>query len=239
MFRFVMLLCFISSFIYAQTPETFSQSRITAAQFLQNHPETIYCPCSDGDKEVSLAGCGMQAEDSMKRAFCIGWKQVMAAEYLGQPFEYWREPIEEDNNGRPYEGRRCCEKFDEQLRHVEADLYNLWPEIGIMNKAHSNYQLSGLHQQIDYLGCAMKMGKVSHCADPPNSAKGIVARTFLFMAENYGLTLSPSQKKLFIAWNKAFKPNIWEKQLALQVALVEGYKSSYMTHWQVKAHIAL
>lgn len=239
MFRFALLLCFISSFVYAQSPEFFSQSRIITSQFLEKHPETIYCQCSDGTKELTLESCGIPAEDSMKRAFCIEWKHVMAAEYFAQPFEYWREPMEEGDHGQPYKERRCCEKFDEQLSHVEADLYNLWPEIGMMNQAHSNYQLSGLHQQIDYLGCAMKIDKGSHCADPPDSAKGLVARTFLFMAEHYGLTLSPSQKKLFIAWNKAFKPNIWEKQWALQVALIEGYESSYMTHWQVKAHIAL
>ncbi|MCW8410484.1 endonuclease [Legionella sp. PATHC035] len=239
MFRIALLLCFISSFVYAQTPESFSESKIIAAQFLMKHHETIYFPCTNGDKKVGLASCGMPAEDSMKHAFCIQWKHVMAAEYFGRPFEYWREPMMEEDHRRPYKGRRCCEKFDEQLPHVEADLYNLWPEIRMMNQAHSNYQLSGLHQQIDYLGCAMKIDKGSHCAVPPDSAKGVVARTFLFMAEHYGLTLSPSQKKLFIAWNKAFKPNLWEKQLALQVALIEGYQSSYMTHWQVKAHIAL
>lgn len=239
MFRFVLLLGFICSFSYAQSPGSFPKSKKIAAQLFQNHPQTIYCQCTYEDKEVNLASCGMEAADSMKRAHRIEWEHVMAAEHFGQQFECWREPMCEDKNGKPYKGRQCCEQIDEQFRHVEAELYNLWPEVGMVNKARSNYRFGVLPQQTDYFGCAIKIDKASHRAEPPDSAKGIVARAYLFMTEHYGLTLSPSQKKLFIAWNKAFKPSAWEKQWALQVAFVEGYENSYITHWQVKARVSL
>lgn len=238
MLRFLFLLCCIS-LSYAQSPGSFSQSKKIAAQLFEQHPQTIYCQCSYEEKEVNLASCGMQAADSIKRAHRIEWEHVMAAEHFGQQFECWREPMCADSHGKPYKGRRCCEKIDAQFRHVEAELYNLWPEVGAVNQARSNYRFGVLPEQTDYLGCAMKIDKASHRAEPPDSAKGIVARTYLFMTEHYGLSLSPSQRKLFIAWNKAFKPSVWEKQWALQVALIEGYENSYITHWQVKAHVAL
>ena len=84
----------------------------------------------------------------------------------------------------------------------------------------------------------MKIDKATHRAEPPDFAKGIVARAYLFMSEHYGLSLSPSQKKLFIAWNKTFAPSAWEKKWALQVAVIEGYENKYITQWQVKAHVA-
>lgn len=85
----------------------------------------------------------------------------------------------------------------------------------------------------------MKIDKSSRRAEPPDSAKGVVARAYLFiMSEHYGLSLSPSQKKLFIGWNKKFAPSTWEKQWALQVALIEGYENKYISQWQVKAYVA-
>ncbi|HHF7375333.1 endonuclease [Legionella bozemanae] len=50
----------------------------------------------------------------------------------------------------------------------------------------------------------MRNDKASHRAEPPDKAKGVVARAYLFMSDHYGLSLSSSQKKLLIAWNKSY-----------------------------------
>lgn len=159
----------------------------------------------------------------------------MAAEHFGQQFECWRTPMCEDNKGKAYKGRRCCEKIDANFRHVEAELYNLWPEVGVVNQARSNYRFGVLPSQEDYLGCTMKIDKGHRRAEPPDAAKGVVARAYLFMAEHYGLSMSASQKQLFVSWNKTFAPTPWEKQWALQVASIEGYENTYITQWQNKA----
>lgn len=234
MFRFLFLVCFIS-LSCAQSPSSFSQSKKIAARLFQQHPQTIYCQCSYEDKEVNLASCSMQAADSIKRAHRIEWEHIMAAEHFGQQFACWREPICEDNQGKPYKGRRCCEKVDERFRHVESELYNLWPEVGLVNQARSNYRFGVLPKQTDYLGCAMKIDQKLRRAEPPDSAKGVVARAYLFMAEHYGLSLSPSQNQLFMAWNQKFAPSPWEKEWALHVASIEGYDNPYITDWQERA----
>lgn len=231
MFRFLFLVCFIS-LSYAQSPGSFSQSKKIAAQLFQQHPQTIYCQCSYEDKEVNLASCSMQTADSIKRAHRIEWEHIMAAEHFGQQFACWRKPLCADNQGRPYKGRRCCEKIDAQFRHVESELYNLWPEVGVVNQARSNYRFGMLPAAPDYLGCAMKIDPKLRRAEPPDSAKGVVARAYLFMAEHYELSLSASQRQLFTAWNKAFAPSSWEKQWALHVASIEGYENHYINHWQ-------
>ncbi|QIN30684.1 endonuclease [Legionella longbeachae] len=238
MVRFALLLCLISTYSYAESPGSFTQSKKIAAQLFQKHPQTIYCQCSYEDKEVNLASCGMEAANPIKRAHRIEWEHIMAAEHFGQQFACWREPLCEDKNGKPLKGRRCCEKKDDRFRHIEAELYNLWPEAGVVNQARSNYRFGVLPEHPSYLGCGMKIDKSSRRAEPPDSAKGVVARAYLFMSEHYGLSLSPSQKKLFIGWNKKFAPSTWEKQWALQVALIEGYENKYISQWQVKAHVA-
>ncbi|HAU0297831.1 TPA: endonuclease [Legionella pneumophila] len=238
MLRFLLLLGCIS-LSYAQSPGSFSQSKKIAAQLFQKHPQTIYCQCSYEDKEVNLSSCGMQAADSIKRAHRIEWEHIMAAEHFGQQFACWRELLCEDKHGKPYKGRRCCEKIDEQFRHVEAELYNLWPEVGVVNQARSNYRFSVLPEQPDYLGCTMKIDKKLRRAEPPDSAKGVVARAYLFMAEHYGLSLSSSQRQLFLVWNKTFSPSSWEKQWALHVAAIEGYENPYIINWQENASLRM
>lgn len=233
MVRILLLLCFISV-SFAQSPSSFTQSKKIAAQLFQKHPQTIYCQCQYENKDVNLASCGMQAADSIKRAHRIEWEHIMAAEHFGQQFECWRTPMCEDNKGKAYKGRRCCEKIDPDFRHVEAELYNLWPEVGVVNQARSNYRFGVLPTHEDYLGCTMKIDKQLRKAEPPDAAKGVVARAYLFMAEHYGLSLSASQKQLFISWNKTFAPTLWEKQWALQVASIEGYENTYITQWQNK-----
>ncbi|HAU1234325.1 TPA: endonuclease [Legionella pneumophila] len=234
MLRILLFFCFMSV-SFAQSPSSFTQSKKIAAQLFQQHSQTIYCHCQYENKEVNLASCGMQAAGSIKRAHRIEWEHIMAAEHFGQQFECWRTPICEDSHGKAYKGRRCCEKIDEQYRHVEAELYNLWPEVGVVNQARSNYRFGVLPELSDYLGCTMKIDKKTRRAEPPDVAKGVVARAYLFMADHYGLSLSASQKQLFTAWNKTFAPTVWEKQWALQVAVIEGYDNPYITHWQANS----
>lgn len=68
MVRFALLLCLISTYSYAESPDSFTQSKKIATQLFQKHPQTIYCQCSYEDKEVNLASCGMQAANPIKRA---------------------------------------------------------------------------------------------------------------------------------------------------------------------------
>lgn len=62
---------------------------------------------------------------------------------------------------------------------METALYNLWPEVGVINQARSNYRFSVLPEQTDYLGCTMKIDKKLRRAEPPDAAKGVVARAYL------------------------------------------------------------
>ncbi|WP_235810543.1 hypothetical protein [Legionella bozemanae] len=59
------------------------------------------------------------------------------------------------------------------------------------------------------------------------------------MAEHYGLSLSSSQRQLFMVWNKTFPPSSWEKQWALHVAAIEGYENPYIINWQENASLRM
>lgn len=94
-----------------------------------------------------------------------------------------------------------------QMRRVERRVpadgsrpANLAPAIGVVNAARSNYRFGLLpSSDYDWGSCPMKIhGRV---AEPPDGAKGIVARTHLYMAEAYPARyrLSRAQQQLFEA----------------------------------------
>ncbi|CAM4376641.1 MAG: Nuclease NucM [Legionella sp.] len=225
------LIVLISSATFADSPNSFTQAKKIAAQLFRAHPHTVYCGCSYQEKSVNLASCGMQQASDKKRANRIEWEHICAAEHFGQQFTCWREPLCKDKNGRAFKGRKCCQKIDERFRHMEAELYNLWPESGLVNQARSNYRFGVLPNQEGYYGCSIKIDKSLRRVEPSDEAKGIVARAYLFMSEHYTLSLSRQQEQLFRAWNKQFPPTVWEQEWATQVAQIEGYPNHYITHW--------
>ncbi|WP_131783899.1 endonuclease [Legionella gresilensis] len=222
----VLLLSFSS---LAQPPKTFSEAKKQARIVFAFQRETLYCKCKFNARlQVDLASCNMQSAAKIKRAHRIEYEHMMPAENFGNHFQCWREPICVKKNGKRYKGRKCCEKSDKLFRQAEAELYNLWPAVGLVNQARSNYRYSMLEKHTLFYGCPINIDKASRRVEPADFAKGIVARANLFMAYKYGIALSEAQRNLFIAWDKQFPPTKQEKWWAQAVAKIEGYTNPYI-----------
>lgn len=238
MMRFLaFLLLIFSTVIFSNSPNSFAIAKKIASELFQDHPQTIYCKCSYQQKEVDLSSCNMESAQNKKRANRIEWEHIQAAEHFGRQFECWRTPLCTDKHGKRYRGRRCCQKIDEHYRHVESELYNLWPEVGLVNQARSNYRFGIVQRPKDYYGCGIALDKSLRRAEPPDYSKGIIARAYLFMSEHYNLSLSNSQRQLFEAWNRLYAPTEWERKWANQVAQIEGYDNPYITQWEFRSTI--
>ncbi|RUR17671.1 deoxyribonuclease [Legionella sp. km535] len=231
MFRFFISLFLVFMVLECEaSPSNFSQAKKIAGEVFAQHPLTIYCGCEFHGKKIDLASCGMNEAQKNKRAHRVEWEHIMPAHQFGQHLECWRKPLCE-RNGKPYKGRACCKKISSQFRHMESELYNLWPAVGLVNGARSNYRISALASASDFYGCAIKLDKKEKKMEPSENSKGLVARAHLFFSERYNVRLSPAQKNLFLAWNKLHPPTAWEYQWAAQVALIEGYENEYITQW--------
>lgn len=152
---------------------------------------------------------------------------MMPAEQFGKHFKCWREALCV-KNGKPYKGRACCEKIDPLFPQMEAELYNLWPSVGLVNQARSHYRFSALGNKTQFFGCGITIDKQAHRVEPPDYAKGIIGRANLFLAERYNIALSDSQSKLFKALSTHFPPTAWELEWSKQVASIEGYDNPYI-----------
>jgi deoxyribonuclease-1 len=111
---------------------------------------------------------------------------------------------------------------------MEADLYNLWPEIGELNGLRSNYSMANLGgpernpSGISFGGC--KAVIANRKFEPMDMSKGVVARTYFYFDQTYpghGI-ISEKNRKLFEAWGRQFPVTAWECERAAKIKAIQG-----------------
>ncbi|PLR25401.1 deoxyribonuclease-1 [Pantoea sp. AG1095] len=199
----------------------FSQAKAYAAQINADAPADFYCGCKiswHGKKGVpDLSSCGYSVRKNANRAERIEWEHVMPAWEFGHQRQCWQ-------NG----GRKSCSK-DADYRRIESDLHNLQPAIGEVNGDRNNFQYSqwnGGEQQ--YGQCSMKVDFKQKLAQPPERARGAIARTYFYMRDQYHLRLSRQQTQLFTVWDKQYPVTSWECERDNRIAKVQGNHNSYV-----------
>lgn len=198
----------------------------------RDHRRTLYCDAEYGaDRSVFLPD-GFTTPSHQQRALRMEIEHTVPAENFGRFFTEWREghPMCVDERGKPFKGRKCASLASEQFRLMEADMYNLFPAIGAVNALRSNYNyavLSGI--QPTFGSCAMKIA--DRKAEPPDRAKGQVARAALYFDAAYGgryCRLSKQQKRLFEAWDRQFPVSNWECVRTRRIEALQGNEQPYV-----------
>ena len=212
----------------AVKPGSFSQAKHVVYQIFSNHSKTLYCGCDyNSAYQVDLNSCHMNAASYKNRAHIVEIEHIYPMDAVGHNMVCWQTAICE-HHGKHYKGRKCCEKSDYHFRQMESELYNLWPAVGLVNIARSNYLYAEVDSTDKFYGCDFKINKSSKEVEPTNKVKGIVARATLFMSDKYQIPLVENKRQLYLSWNKAFPPSKWEKEWALKVATIEGYSNPYI-----------
>ena len=206
--------------------ESFAQAKkILEQQVFFDHRITLYCQAPyDQHKNISLPE-GFSSPKHEKRARRVEWEHVVPCENFGRAFLEWREgdPQCIDRKNQPFKGRHCAEKVNATYRLMQCDLYNLFPAIGAVNAIRSNNRYAALPDEEPLFGsCPMKIK--GNLAEPPDQAKGQVARTALYMDWAYApiFHLSPRDKKLFEAWSKQYPVTPFECVRAKRIQEIQG-----------------
>lgn len=195
-----------------------------------DHRITIYCGAEfDERKNITLPD-GFETPSHPKRALRVEWEHAVPAENFGRAFTEWREGSPEcvNNRGNPFKGRRCAEKVNMEYRHMQSDMYNLFPAIGSVNAARGNKQYSELDDAaIGFGSCPAKME--GNRFEPPDHAKGALARTALYMEASYPhYRLSRQQTRLFQAWDRQFPVDEWECIRAARIEKLQGNANDFV-----------
>jgi deoxyribonuclease-1 len=237
---FTLILIQQTSLANNQKIESFSKAKkLLEKQVYQNHQVTLYCAAKfKTDKQVILPD-GFHTTKYIKRSKKIEWEHVVPAENFGRTFSEWRDGHNKcvSSKGKAFKGRKCAEKVNVEYRHMQADMFNLYPAIGAVNALRSYYNFTMLPGEESSFGsCSMKIN--NRKAEPPENARGRIARTYLYMDKTYSrYSMSRQQKQLMNAWDKEFPVSKWEcMRVKFITDLQESTNSIVQKRCDAKSH---
>lgn len=201
-----------------EPPDTFSEAKEIARTIYAERPQTFYCGCDFKGSRVDLASCGYTPRKQPARAVQLEWEHVVPAWLIGHQRQCWKEG-----------GRRNCAANDPVFQAAEADLHNLVPAIGEVNGDRSNFPLGMVSRKPGQYGaCQMVVDFETRTAMPPEPVRGIAARIYLYMADQYRLRLSDRDRKTYEAWNRMYPVSDWERWRNQQVSCAMGRENPYV-----------
>lgn len=210
--------------------DSFARAKKMLSKVYEDHRVTLYCGAEyDAQGNITLPE-GFITPKHEKRAAKIEWEHVVPAENFGRAFDEWREGSPEcvDNRGKAFKGRKCAEKVNPEYRHMQADMYNLYPAIGAVNAMRSNFNFQMLPGEESSFGrCEMKI--VDRKAEPPARARGQIARSYLYMQDAYPqYRMSRQQEQLMGAWDKMYPVDQWECTRAKRIEAAQGNENRFV-----------
>lgn len=192
---------------------------------------TTYCGChwrwvGRSGGRVDADSCGYKTRAQPHRAERTEWEHIVPAWTIGHQRQCWQ-------NG----GRKNCAANDPVFQQGYVDLHNLTVAVGEYNADRSNFEFSVLPgTPLQHGACPSKIDFQDRRAEPRNEAKGMVARTYFYMADGYGLNLSRQKERILAAWDRQYPPTEWERERNQRIARVQGNSNPYVTGektWQV------
>lgn len=208
--RLLCLLILLPAIAFAE-PATFAQAKRALAAIYADHPVTFYCGCTFNESGIDSASCGLVPRRQPERASRVEWEHVVPAHVLGGDLPCWQEG-----------GRGAC-RSDPLFREMESDMHNLVPAVGELNGDRSNFRYGIiLGEPRQYGACDFEVDFSARVAEPKPEIRGDIARTYFYMADRYGLELSPLQQALFRHWANLDPLDDWERERADRVERVQG-----------------
>jgi len=197
----------------------FVEAKKLISQVQKKHPYTIYCHCLYEDKKIDLESCGYIPRRDDARAHRLEWEHVVPAENFGRSFVEWRSGLGCSRRGR------VCARTNQKFNFMEADLYNLWPEVGELNGLRSNYNMAELSGEGQFGQCKAKIE--GRKFEPMDFAKGRVARVYMYMDAAYPEAdiISEKNEKLFEAWDKMYPVDAWECERTRLIRTIQGNRN--------------
>ncbi|OIN09040.1 endonuclease [Oceanisphaera psychrotolerans] len=220
--RYLILLLGFSSWLAHGDALSFRQAKKVAPDIYNDYPVTFYCGCPidvTGKKLIpDLERCGYQVRKQQKRASRVEWEHVVPAWEFGHQRQCWQQG-----------GRKNCTRNDTLFKQMEGDLHNLVPAVGEVNGDRSNYRFSEWNGKPNQYGrCQMLVDFKGRKAQPPMESRGAIARTYLYMQQQYQLKIAAQQLKLFEVWNRQYPASDWECERDHRIGTIQGNRNPFV-----------
>ncbi|AFM11776.1 endonuclease I family protein [Turneriella parva] len=209
----------------------FRKAKQLVYQIAAPENRTFYCNCAFSAEGIDRASCGYVPLNDNARANRTEIEHIVPAENFGKSFAEWRDGHADcvRTNGTRYKGRRCAGKASATYRLMEADLYNLVPEIGELNADRRNYRFGIIEGEArNYGACDFEVE--DRVTEPRPEIRGDIARVYFYMNAAYpgrGIIGNKAQK-LFEAWDKADPVDAVECRRAAKIEHVQGNANEFV-----------
>lgn len=125
--------------------------------------------------------------------------------------------------------RKKCRKTSRDFNYMEADLHNLYPALGPVNKARSNYKFAILPMAPKpFKTCPFKLDKKKRLAEPRRRARGNIARAVSYMSKEYGLPIPESLKGLLRSWHREDPVSPHERRRNDAIERLQGTRNPFI-----------
>lgn len=213
-------------------PKNFNKAKILSHLVNHGHRETFYCGCPYNQKGIVIHhDCGFKPAHPSHRSYRVEWEHIMPAYDFGKSLPCWQKTLCRDHKtGKSFKGRNCCRKISPLFRRMESDLHNLVPAIGEINQARSYYTFNHLPDtaELPFGKCLIKIDSHQKQVEPRADIRGFIARSYLYMRDQYGLEISTEQLTLFKNWQKLYPPTPWELERDQRISLVQGNNNPHI-----------
>jgi deoxyribonuclease-1 len=208
-------------------PRNFEDAKELSRKFVYHDRATAgdtYCGCEwrwvgRSGGRVDHSSCGYQVRAQPVRAARIEHEHVVPASSFGSARQCWQQG-----------GRQNCRRTDPVFNQFEGDLHNLTIVVGEVNADRSNYRFGVLPGvPLQHGACPFRVDFAGRVAEPPDQAKGMVARQYFYVSDRYNLRMSEQQQRLFMAWDRAHPPTDWEIERDRRIARVMGWNNPFVT----------
>lgn len=197
--------------------------------------ETLYCACSfDAELRPDHASCGYPTEGRSARVLRVEAEHVVPASWIGRGRACWAEPICVAADGTKYRGRECCLRIDPDFRRAHNDLHNLWPAVGEVNQARSNYRFGLIPGEAREFGqCDFEVDRQARVVEPRPAVRGDIARIAFYMAAAHGVWLAEDQIALFQVWSRADPPDAFEHERNARIRRLQGSGNPFVEDYDL------
>lgn len=125
--------------------------------------------------------------------------------------------------------RKECQAKSVRFNHAEADLHNLYPVISRINSSRRNLPFGIIEGNKKKWGCSFERSK--DLVEPRDEIKGDIARSILYIADEYQLSVPYDMKPLLLKWHKKDPPSNHEKSRNDLIFKIQGTRNKYIDNW--------
>ncbi len=185
-------------------PKDFDEAK-RVLKSLYGQGKDFYCDCDYDLKSkqvIDPSSCGFKAHSSRGRR--IEWEHVVPASIYGRKIKSWSEGDAACvDHGQMKRGRNCAREVSNVFRQMEADLYNLRPAVGELNRARANFSFGEVAGEARAFG-ACDFEVKNQLVEPRPAVRGDIARIYFYMDSRYpGFGILPAEQiALFEAWHR-------------------------------------